>query len=130
MAKIIWKEPSEDDPIFKTGFVISSPKLRTDINKPKIDFNIIGKQSSMCKERIRAYQDAETKLLKEQGGKVFFHAGETQYASSELFRDNMPNLEKQNQKLFKQACNQQNLKIDSLIKCIDKFKNASLFFFN
>lgn len=66
------------------------------------------------------------KLLKEQGGKVFFHAGETQYASSELFRDNMPNLEKQNQKLFKQACNQQNLKIDSLIKCIDKFKNASL----
>tara|TARA_E500000318_G_scaffold11903_2_gene10766 strand:- start:2900 stop:5242 length:2343 start_codon:yes stop_codon:yes gene_type:complete len=38
-----------------------------DINKPKIDFNIIGKQSSVGKERIRAYQDAETKLLKDTG---------------------------------------------------------------
>ena len=28
MVKIIWKEPKEDDPIFKTGFIISSPKLK------------------------------------------------------------------------------------------------------
>jgi len=27
MVKIIWKEPKEDDPIFKTGFIISNPKL-------------------------------------------------------------------------------------------------------
>ena len=27
MAKIIWKELKEDDPIFKTGFIISNPKL-------------------------------------------------------------------------------------------------------
>ena len=31
MVKIIWKELKEDDPIFKTGFIISNPKL---------DFNI------------------------------------------------------------------------------------------
>ena len=27
MVKIIWKELKEDDPIFKTGFIISNPKL-------------------------------------------------------------------------------------------------------
>jgi len=27
MAKIIWKELKEDHPIFKTGFIISNPKL-------------------------------------------------------------------------------------------------------
>ena len=35
MEKIIWKELSEDDRVFNKGFVISSPKHRTDINKPK-----------------------------------------------------------------------------------------------
>ena len=28
MVKIIWKELKEDDPIFKTGFIISNPKLK------------------------------------------------------------------------------------------------------
>ena len=27
MVKIIWKEPKDDDPIFRTGFIISNPKL-------------------------------------------------------------------------------------------------------
>ena len=27
MVKIIWKELKEDDPIFKTGFIISNPNL-------------------------------------------------------------------------------------------------------
>ena len=27
MVKIIWKEPKEDDLIFKTGFIISNSKL-------------------------------------------------------------------------------------------------------
>ena len=27
MVKIIWKEPKEDDRIFKTGFIISNPEL-------------------------------------------------------------------------------------------------------
>ena len=27
MVKIIWKELKEDDPIFRTGFIISNPKL-------------------------------------------------------------------------------------------------------
>jgi len=35
MGKIIWKEPSEDDRIFKTGFVISSPNLQTGFKQSK-----------------------------------------------------------------------------------------------
>ncbi len=28
MKKIIWKEPKEDDSIFKQGFIISQPKIQ------------------------------------------------------------------------------------------------------
>ena len=28
MKKIIWKEPKEDDPIFKHGFIIFQPKIQ------------------------------------------------------------------------------------------------------
>ena len=28
MVEIVWKELKEDDPIFKTGFIISNPKLK------------------------------------------------------------------------------------------------------
>ena len=27
MVKIIWREPKEDDPIFKKGFIVSTPKI-------------------------------------------------------------------------------------------------------
>jgi hypothetical protein len=33
MDNIIWKELSEDDPIFKTGFVLSSPNLQTGLKQ-------------------------------------------------------------------------------------------------
>ena len=36
MAKIIWKGlTKKDDPIYSGGFVISSPKIRRDINNSK-----------------------------------------------------------------------------------------------
>ena len=37
MKKIIWKEPKEDDPIFKQGFIISQPKIQNTnlMKKPK-----------------------------------------------------------------------------------------------
>ena len=64
--------------------------------------------------------------LKKQGGKILYHAGETHYASSDLLHDNLPDLHEKQTTLFKQACNQQKLKLDELLECIDKFKNASL----
>ena len=37
MKKIIWREPKEDDPIFKQGFIISQPKIQNTnlMKKPK-----------------------------------------------------------------------------------------------
>ena len=66
------------------------------------------------------------KLQNKLGKSVLFHAGETHYASSDLLRENLPDLYEQNINLFNQACNQQKLKLDELLECIDKFKNASL----
>ena len=65
-------------------------------------------------------------LLKKQGGKILFHAGETHYASADLLRDNLPNLHNQHIKQYKQACNQQKIKMEGLLECIDKFEDASL----
>ena len=65
-------------------------------------------------------------LLKKQGGKILFHAGEIHYASADLLRDNLPDLHEQQIKQFKQACNQQKIKMKELLERLDKFKDASL----
>ena len=64
--------------------------------------------------------------LKKQGGQILFHAGETHYASTDLLRDNLPDIHKQHTQLFKQACDRQKLKLEELQECIDKFKDAAL----
>ena len=43
MKNIIWKEPKEDDPIFKQGFIISQPKIQN-INLVKIPKKISRKE--------------------------------------------------------------------------------------
>jgi rfaE bifunctional protein kinase chain/domain len=65
-------------------------------------------------------------LLKKQGGRILFHAGETYYASADLLRDNLQNLHDHNINQYKLACNQQKIKVEELQGCIDNFKNASL----
>ena len=84
---------------------------------------VLGKEFESEREEIVS---ETVQLLKKQGGKILFHAGETHYASADLLRDNLPNLHNQNIKQYKQACNQQNIKMEELQKCIDKFENASL----
>ncbi len=69
---------------------------------------------------------AAVELMKKQGGKILFHAGETHYASADLLRDNLPNLHNQHIKQYKQACNQQKIKMEGLLECIDEFEDASL----
>jgi rfaE bifunctional protein kinase chain/domain len=78
-------------------------------------------------ESEREYQVRDAvQLLKKNGGKILFHAGETHYASADLLRDNLPNLHNQQNKQYKQACNQQKIKMEGLLECIDKFEDASL----
>ena len=64
--------------------------------------------------------------LKKLGGQILFHAGETHYASGDLFHDNLPELHEQHIQLYKQSCIRQKLELKELLECIDKFKNASL----
>jgi rfaE bifunctional protein kinase chain/domain len=78
-------------------------------------------------ESDREYQVSKAvQLLKKQGGKILFHAGETNYASADLLRDNLPDIHDQHIQNFKQACNQQKITNDGLLECIDKFKDTSL----
>ena len=60
MAKIIWKGlAKKDDPIYTGGFVISLPKIRRDINKPKTnkeDKN--GKSNKTLNTNKRKYTSA------------------------------------------------------------------------
>ena len=40
MENIIWKELSEDDPIFKNGFVLSSENMQTGLNHTKNEIKV------------------------------------------------------------------------------------------
>jgi len=63
---------------------------------------------------------------KRQGGTVLYHAGEAQYASSDLLRDSQSSIHEQRIQMFKQACKQQGLNFEELQESIEKFKCASL----
>ena len=54
MKKIIWKEPKEDDRIFKQGFIISQPKIQN-INLVKIPKKMFRKErvSHLIKSLIK-----------------------------------------------------------------------------
>ena len=84
---------------------------------------VLGKEFES--ERDDQVRDA-VQLMKRQGGETLFHAGETHYASADLLRDNLPNLHNQHIKQYKLACNQQKIKTEELLECIDKFEEASL----
>ena len=59
---------------------------------------VLGKEFES--ERDDQVSDA-VQLLKKQGGKILFHAGETHYASADLLRDNLPNLHDQYTKQYR-----------------------------
>lgn len=84
---------------------------------------VLGKEFES--ERDDQVSDA-VQLLKNQGGKILFHAGETHYASADLLWDSLPNLHDQNIKQYKQACNQQKINKEEMLARIDKFEDASL----
>ena len=103
--------------------ILGEGSLEDLIRTLKPDFLVLGKEF----ESEQYYEVSEAiQLLKRQGGTVLFHAGEVHYASSDLLRDNLPDLHERNTQLFKQACSQQKLKLEELLECIDKFKDASL----
>ncbi len=65
-------------------------------------------------------------LLQKLGGSVLYHAGETHYASSELLRENQFDLNEERLRLFQQACNKQRLPLQSMLRALARFDDASL----
>ena len=84
---------------------------------------VLGKEFEY--EQVDQVSEA-VQLLKKQGGKILFHAGEIHYASADLLRDNLPDLHDLHIQQFKQACKLQKIKMDGLLECIEKFKDTSL----
>jgi rfaE bifunctional protein kinase chain/domain len=103
--------------------LLGSRNLKYLIKKLRPKVLVLGKEFET--EQYDQIDDA-VKLLKKQGGKILFHAGETNYASTDLLRENLPDLEDQHIKQFKKSCSRQNLNLDEILKCINKFKEASL----
>ncbi|MCP9775664.1 PfkB family carbohydrate kinase [Cyanobium sp. WAJ14-Wanaka] len=65
-------------------------------------------------------------LLRAQGGKVQFHAGDVQYASSELLNSTEQDLKRQRQVQFKAACRRQGLSRDDLLSSMQCWPNTRL----
>ena len=66
------------------------------------------------------------KVMKKNGLKVQFHAGEVQYASTELLENSESYLQKNNKIKFKIACKKQNINKAELIKFIDSWSKTNL----
>ena len=65
-------------------------------------------------------------LMQKLGGSTLYHAGETHYASAELLRENQFNLNEERLRLFQQACNKQRMPLQSMLKALALFDDASL----
>lgn len=65
-------------------------------------------------------------IMKKNKRSVQFHAGEIQYATTNLLENSGRDIEEDSKTKFKIACKRQNIKKRSLIECIDKFVNTKL----
>jgi rfaE bifunctional protein kinase chain/domain len=84
---------------------------------------VLGKEFEY--EQVDQVSEA-VQLLKKQGGKILFHAGEFHYASADFLKDNLPDLHDKHIEQFKRSCKLHKIKKSGLLECIDKFKDASL----
>jgi len=65
-------------------------------------------------------------ILKDQGGKVQFHAGEVTYANTELLSNSERDLRQQRREQFRKACIRQGLSRQELKSSMNSWKNARL----
>ena len=70
--------------------------------------------------------DSVISAIEEYGGKVVFHAGETNYATADLLYIGQDELEREKVDLFKKACRNQNIGIQSLQRCLEQIKDTNL----
>ena len=66
------------------------------------------------------------KSQKERGDLIKFHAGETNYATSDLLKGSENELERERNNQFKSACYRQNISKKNILKSLNSLKKANL----
>ena len=103
--------------------LLENMQLEDAVKRIKPNFLVLGKE---FENELHGQISEAAKLINLQGGKTIFHAGETHYASTEFLRDNQSEIEKQQIKLFRDACGKQGFTFKDLKKALENFKKASL----
>ena len=65
-------------------------------------------------------------MMKKNNKSVQFHAGEVQYASTNLLENSESDIKEENKAKFRIACKKQNIDKRSLIEFVDSFANTKL----
>ena len=65
-------------------------------------------------------------IMRKNKQSIYFHAGEIQYASTNLLENSESDIEEENKTKFRMACKRQNINKRSLIEYVDSFVNTKL----
>ena len=84
---------------------------------------VLGKEFE--KERQGQLRES-LKALQEVSGKVVYHAGETQYATTDLLREEPRDLQRECWEQFQQACQRQQLDLSKLQQALNRFQQSRL----
>ena len=89
------------------------------INKIKPNLLVFGKEFEKSKnpEIMKAIE-----FMRKQNKLIQFHAGDIQYASTQLLERSKNDLLEENKKKFNKACKRQGISINQLLECIESWK--------
>ena len=93
------------------------------INKIKPNLLVLGKEFEKSKnpEIMKAIE-----FMRKQNKLIQFHAGDIQYASTQLLERSKNDLLEENKKKFNKACKRQGISINQLLEYIDSWKKTNL----
>ncbi len=103
--------------------ILDEGNLEDFINQVKPDVLVMGSEHEAIHDNEI---DASLNALKQSGGKVVYHAGETRYSTSELLYEGQDALSVEKLNLFQKACQNQSIEIKSINKRLDEIKDSKL----
>jgi len=103
--------------------LLGNATLRDVIHVLNPSILVLGKE---FENELQSDVSQAVELLQKQGGMVLYHAGEAHYASSELLQESQLDLNEERLRKFQQSCKKQNLTLQSLLRTLEQFDEASL----
>lgn len=104
-------------------YILNTVSLSTLILRTKPSILVLGKEFE--KSRRKDIQEL-INTIEVIGSRVYFHAGDIQYTSSEFLHSNLQEIEQERRSLFFQVCKRQKLELKNLVERIHKFSNANI----